>query len=152
MGYSLGAVASVTWFRDADYYRQRPWRGRWATAGGGALINQAIHTLDLLLWCLGDARDVRGRASTLFLDDVIEVEDTASVVLTHPERDSFGLPGHQQLSGGRSGLHRDPHRFGHAAGSTRTSTVTHAGGRRETIAKESAPTGEKAYWGGSTAH
>jgi predicted dehydrogenase len=48
LGRVLGARASVTWFRDADYYARRDWRGRWATAGGGVLMNQAIHTLDLL--------------------------------------------------------------------------------------------------------
>ena len=82
-GPVLGARASVTWHRDEEYYRRRDWRGRWDTAGGGVLINQAIHTLDLLLWCLGDVRDVRGRTSTLFLTDVIEVDDTATIQLTH---------------------------------------------------------------------
>ena len=43
----------MTWFRDAAYYARRDWRGRWATAGGGVLMNQAIHTLDLLQWFLG---------------------------------------------------------------------------------------------------
>ena len=50
----LGGRAAVTWFRDESYYRRRPWRGTWAEGGGGVLINQAIHTLDLLQWYLGD--------------------------------------------------------------------------------------------------
>jgi predicted dehydrogenase len=83
LGDVRGAVAYVTWFRDSHYYRTKEWRGRWATAGGGVLINQAIHTLDLLLWFLGEVQDVRGSASTLLLNDVIEVEDSVSLVLTH---------------------------------------------------------------------
>ena len=82
-GAILGGRASVTWSRDAAYYARRPWRGRWAEAGGGVLINQAIHTLDLLQWYLGDVEQVRGQASQLALDGLIEVEDTAVIRLTH---------------------------------------------------------------------
>ena len=79
----LGGRASVHWFRDADYYARRDWRGRWATAGGGVLMNQAIHTLDLLQWYLGPVTDVRGTAATLALHGHIEVEDTAAIRLRH---------------------------------------------------------------------
>ena len=65
LGRILGARASVTWFRDAAYYTRRDWRGRWATAGGGVLMNQAIHTLDLLQWYVGPVTDVRGTVATL---------------------------------------------------------------------------------------
>ena len=83
LGPIVGARAGVWWFRPAAYYRSAPWRGRWETAGGGVLINQAIHTLDLLLWFLGRPDSVSGRAATLALADTIEVEDTASIVLDH---------------------------------------------------------------------
>ncbi|MDH2443349.1 Gfo/Idh/MocA family oxidoreductase [Amnibacterium sp. CER49] len=83
LGAVLGASATVFWHRDADYYRDRPWRGRWATAGGGLLMNQAIHTIDLLQWLLGDVDRVVGGAATRLLGDVIEVEDTADLVLRH---------------------------------------------------------------------
>lgn len=83
LGRLVGARAAVWWSRTPAYYAAAPWRGRWAEGGGGTLINQSIHTLDLLLWFLGPARTVRGRAGTLALADVIEVEDTASVVLEH---------------------------------------------------------------------
>ena len=79
----LGGRAEVTWFRDAAYYARRDWRGRWATAGGGVLMNQAIHTLDLLQWYLGPVTDVRGTAATLALHGAIEVEDTAAMRLRH---------------------------------------------------------------------
>jgi predicted dehydrogenase len=78
-----GARAAVWWSRSAAYYAAAPWRGRWATAGGGVLINQAIHTLDLLLWYLGRPEEVRGSAATLALAGAIEVEDTATIVISH---------------------------------------------------------------------
>ncbi len=84
LGTVLGGRASVTWFRDAGYYIRRPWRGTWAQAGGGVLINQAIHTLDLLQWYMGEVTETHGHADRLVLDD-IEVEDTAILQLTHAD-------------------------------------------------------------------
>ena len=52
-GKILGARGIVTWHRDSAYYTDSTWRGRLATEGGGALINQAVHTLDLLQYLLG---------------------------------------------------------------------------------------------------
>src|SRR5699024_3963173 len=83
LGEVHGATATVAWHRSADYYRQAPWRGTWARAGGGVLMNQAIHTLDLLTWFLGPAVTVSGRAATHRLAEAIEVEDTAHVSLGH---------------------------------------------------------------------
>jgi predicted dehydrogenase len=83
LGPVSGARAAVWWFRPAAYYAAAPWRGRWDTAGGGVLINQAIHTLDLLLWFLGAPAAVKGAAATLTLAGVIEVEDTATIVIDH---------------------------------------------------------------------
>ncbi len=74
------ARAFVTWKRDAAYYGQAAWRGRWATEGGGVLINQAIHTLDLVALFGGGVRSVSARVETLG-HDTIEVDDVASVVL-----------------------------------------------------------------------
>ncbi|MHA6532018.1 Gfo/Idh/MocA family protein [Paenibacillus sp. BAC0078] len=67
----------VTWQRNEAYYRDSPWRGKWATEGGGVLINQTIHTLDLLQWFGGEIASVKGSVTTDVLDGVIEVEDTA---------------------------------------------------------------------------
>ncbi|MET0976004.1 MAG: Gfo/Idh/MocA family oxidoreductase, partial [Leifsonia sp.] len=83
LGAVLGASATVLWHRSAEYYLDRPWRGRWSTGGGGLLMNQAIHTLDLVQWLVGPVESVSGNASTRFLEDVIEVEDTAEMVLRH---------------------------------------------------------------------
>jgi UDP-N-acetyl-2-amino-2-deoxyglucuronate dehydrogenase len=83
LGTVLGASATVLWYRNADYYRDRPWRGTWAGGGGGMMMNQAIHTVDLLQWLLGDVTSVSGHASTRWLGDTIEVEDTAEFVAHH---------------------------------------------------------------------
>lgn len=72
------AAANLVWKRDADYYKQSGWRGRWATEGGGLMINQALHTLDLLQWFCGMPKSVTASVSNLSLQGVIEVEDTAS--------------------------------------------------------------------------
>ena len=84
LGAVRGAYASVVWTRSADYYRARPWRSTWRQAGGGLLINQAIHTLDLVQWFLGGVTAVSGHAATRRYGDVCEVEDTAEILLTHP--------------------------------------------------------------------
>src|SRR2546421_723178 len=64
------------WWRSQAYYDQGGWRGTWALDGGGALMNQAIHNVDLLLWMMGPATHVSGFTSTL-AHERIEVEDTA---------------------------------------------------------------------------
>ena len=61
--------------RDEAYYKSDDWRGTWALDGGGALMNQCIHGIDMLLWLCGDAESVSARCCTLARD--IEVEDTA---------------------------------------------------------------------------
>lgn len=82
-GRVLGARAQVMWTRTADYYRARPWRGTWNGSGGGVLMNQAIHTIDLVQWLLGDVTAVHGDTSTMLFGDTIEVEDTATGVFEH---------------------------------------------------------------------
>lgn len=84
LGAITGAHANVVWSRDADYYHARPWRGTWAESGGGLLMNQAVHTIDLLHWFMGGIESVQGSATCHKLRDVIEVEDTAHLYLTHP--------------------------------------------------------------------
>jgi UDP-N-acetyl-2-amino-2-deoxyglucuronate dehydrogenase len=79
LGKVLLADARVKWYRPPEYYRDSKWRGTLALDGGGALINQAVHTVDLLLWMLGDVVEVR--ASTENLLHKIEAEDTALALL-----------------------------------------------------------------------
>ncbi len=79
MGKPLLVDARVKWYRPPEYYSGSRWRGTLALDGGGALINQAIHTVDLLLWLLGDVVRVRARMATLL--HAIETEDTALAIL-----------------------------------------------------------------------
>lgn len=73
-----GVVARFN--RDSEYYAE-PWRGRWATEGGGVLMTQAIHHIDLLQWFMGPATRVTGRFANLAHAGIIEVEDTASAII-----------------------------------------------------------------------
>jgi predicted dehydrogenase len=82
LGDLLCMKGVVTWTRSEDYYTNSSWRGRWATEGGGMLINQTIHTLDLLQWFGGDIASVKGSVTTDVLNDVIEVEDSAHACIS----------------------------------------------------------------------
>jgi len=69
----------VKWHRLTEYYSASRWRGTWALDGGGALMNQAIHTVDLMQWLFGPVARVYGTTATRV--HAIEVEDTAAAVL-----------------------------------------------------------------------
>ena len=146
LGDVLGGSFTVVWHRSADYYLNRPWRGTWAGGGGGLLMNQAIHTVDLLQWLMGDVVTISGHASTRFLGETIDVEDTAEFVAQH-------------TSGARSVFYAT---LAHATNSPVTIevvtekavlslrgdlTVAYADGRTEVIAERKAPSGGRAYWG-----
>jgi UDP-N-acetyl-2-amino-2-deoxyglucuronate dehydrogenase len=79
LGTPILANARVKWYRPPAYYRDSRWRGTQALDGGGALMNQGVHTVDLLLWLFGPVRRVFGR--TIAGLHAIEVEDTAVAVL-----------------------------------------------------------------------
>lgn len=81
LGRLLWTSANTIWYRSAEYYRSAPWRGTWAHEGGGVLINQAIHSLDLLLWAGGTPSRITARMRTL--DHDIEVEDAALAILEY---------------------------------------------------------------------
>ncbi len=85
----LGGHGSVIWSRTADYYNKAEWRGTKKGEGGGVLINQALHTLDLMQWMLGMPTEVTARCDNLTLKDTIEVEDTASLVCKGENNFSF---------------------------------------------------------------
>ena len=53
-GKVTGIRGFVPWYRNPEYYSQKPWRGTWAEAGGGSMINQSLHTLDLMYYLAGD--------------------------------------------------------------------------------------------------
>lgn len=79
LGKPLLVDARVKWYRPPEYYANSRWRGTLALDGGGALMNQGIHTIDLLLWLLGDVSRVQARVATRLHD--IESEDTATAIL-----------------------------------------------------------------------
>jgi UDP-N-acetyl-2-amino-2-deoxyglucuronate dehydrogenase len=79
LGKLLLVDARVKWYRPPEYYTNSRWRGTLALDGGGALINQGIHCVDLLLWLLGDVVRVQARTATQL--HKIEAEDTAVAIL-----------------------------------------------------------------------
>jgi len=79
LGKPLLADARVKWYRPPEYYGNSRWRGTLELDGGGALINQGIHTIDLLLWLLGEVSRVQAQTATELHS--IEAEDTATAIL-----------------------------------------------------------------------
>lgn len=77
LGKIVLASASLKSYRDQEYYDSGDWRGTWELDGGGALMNQGIHGIDLLQWMVGDIESVFGRCATFARD--IDVEDTAVI-------------------------------------------------------------------------
>ena len=146
LGPVVGASATVMWQRVPEYYQSRPWRGTWAGGGGGLMMNQAIHTVDLLQWLVGDVVSVTGNASTRFLGEAIEVEDTAEFVARHANgarsafyatlANSFNAPVTLDVVTDQAVL------------SLRGDlTVTHADGRVDVIPERTSESGGRSYWG-----
>jgi predicted dehydrogenase len=79
LGELVCGLVSIPYKRTMAYYESADWRGTWAMDGGGVLINQGIHLMDLLIWFLGDPQGIEARAATL--RHGIEVEDTLSATL-----------------------------------------------------------------------
>jgi predicted dehydrogenase len=75
----LGVVNMFGW-RDQAYYDSDPWRGTWEGEGGGVLVNQAPHQLDLLLWYMGEVEELYSTWAN-FNHPYIEVEDTAAAII-----------------------------------------------------------------------
>ena len=73
----IAATANLVWNRGKDYYSSAKWRGKKQYEGGGVMINQAIHSLDLLQWFCGMPESVIAHCSNNSLKNVIDVEDTA---------------------------------------------------------------------------
>ena len=78
LGTLLIGEASPKWYRTQGYYDSAPWRGTWAM-DGGALLNQGVHYVDLLRWCMGPAAEVTAVCTTQAHS--IEVEDTALAIV-----------------------------------------------------------------------
>ena len=94
MGRLLLGDAVVKWYRTQEYYDSGDWRGTRALDGGGALMNQGVHYVDLLQWVMGPVERVFARTATS-AHERIEVEDLAVAVLAfadaHPAESSLGF-------------------------------------------------------------
>jgi UDP-N-acetyl-2-amino-2-deoxyglucuronate dehydrogenase len=82
IGTPILGECSVRLWRPPEYFALDPWRGKWATEGGGVLMNQAIHSIDHFQWFMGRAVEVTGRYANLAHQGVIDVEDTAVATVT----------------------------------------------------------------------
>ncbi len=71
----------MLYYRSHDYYGKSGWRGTWAMDGGGALMNQGIHGIDLVQYIMGGVKSVQAQCATLARD--IEVEDTANILVEY---------------------------------------------------------------------
>lgn len=80
LGRLTSAVVSVAWWRSQEYYDSGDWRGTWELDGGGALMNQSVHTIDLMLGAMGEAVEVTAYGGTL-AHERIDVEDTAVAIV-----------------------------------------------------------------------
>lgn len=79
-GKLLGIIGNLNWHRDEQYYIKDEWRGKYETAGGGLLINQAIHLLDLMIYFGGKIKKINTNIATWNISN-IEVDDTASALI-----------------------------------------------------------------------
>lgn len=89
-GKVLGAKGMVTWDRKMGYYNQSKWRGTLAEAGGGVMLNQSIHTIDLLSFIVDDFSDVFAKTANLTLPEV-EIEDSVMASLTYKNIDANAI-------------------------------------------------------------
>lgn len=80
LGRLVAADVRIPWYRTQEYYDSGDWRGTWAMDGGGCLMNQGVHTIDLMLWLCGPVREVFARTATA-AHERIEVEDVACATL-----------------------------------------------------------------------
>src|SRR3569833_1522249 len=142
----LGAIAlveaRVTWHRTQQYYDSAGWRGTWALDGGGCLMNQGVHTVDLMLWLCGSVRSVyahnRTAATLTFANGGIGsiVASTAaypgfpvrlavhgtqgSAVLEGDALETFSILGEMTIQGNRAAVHA----VSIATGGTRAATAS----------------------------
>lgn len=150
LGAVRGAWASVVWTRSPDYYRAKPWRGTWAGSGGGLLINQAIHTLDLVQWLLGGVERTDGHVATRRFGDLIEVEDTAELLLHHPDGVTTSFyatltaPQHRPVE---IELDCENAYVSLRGGTEGGLTIRWADGRVDTLGERSVTSGGRSYWG-----
>jgi UDP-N-acetyl-2-amino-2-deoxyglucuronate dehydrogenase len=141
LGRLTSGVANLAWWRSQAYYDTASWRGTWQHDGGGALMNQGIHLLDLMLWMMGPVATVQAQAATL-AHSGIEVEDTLGATLLF-ESGAIGsvlattaaypeLSARLQVHGDRGSAVIDDYRLGYF----HTSTEDRTGSRHDSSGGE----------------
>ena len=81
LGRMVLGDAYIKWYRTQAYYDSGDWRGTWKLDGGGCLINQGVHYIDMLQWIMGGVKSVQAQVRTLSHD--IEVEDVATALIEY---------------------------------------------------------------------
>lgn len=142
LGRITSAVASVAWWRSQEYYDSGLWRGTWELDGGGALMNQGVHTVDLLLWLLGTPVEVFAHTGLLAHENV-EVEDVAvatvrfasgALAVLHATTAAFpGLSVRLQIHGSRGSAVIDDDQLG----------AFFADGSEQDLSRTAVPQGER---------
>ncbi len=148
LGSIIGSRGFVTWNRGSEYYHEADWKGTWAKEGGGVLINQAIHTLDLMTQLMGKPIEAESSFINHRLKSVIEVEDTIEAYIRFEKGEAIfyatnaccdDSPPLIEVVCTNGKLRLEGNQL-----------ETFSGNVRSTIyAPTSGPVGEKAYWGDS---
>ena len=142
LGEIKGIRGLVTWYRSKEYYTNSLWRGKWSTEGGGVLINQTVHTLDLMGYLAGGFKSLKARMTNFSLSDVIEVEDTfvASLRMNNDAKAVFfATNSYSSNSSPDIEIVCENGKLHYTDGMLLVNG--------EIICKDSLVTGEKAYWG-----
>jgi len=147
LGAVKGGFIHVTWHRGQDYYTNSDWRGKWATEGGGVLINQSIHSFDLMNHFLGEPTSIKASIANR-AHPLIEVEDVAEGLISYGD-----IP----VSFYVSTIHpyNAPVRVevvcenGKASVIGAEAEILFSDGRKVTASKAPAQPGGKIYWGSS---
>ena len=145
LGKLIAVKGLVMWHREEDYYLKSGWRGKWASEGGGLLINQAIHTIDLMRWLGGDIGGVKGHVENS-AHPGIEVEDAANATLYYKNGavgSFFGTTSH----GINSKVELEFVMEGGVLRLLDDRLYLSVGGRRKLLAKDKLRGGKKDYWG-----
>src|SRR5690606_13426188 len=150
LGAVRGAWASVVWARSTNYHRAKPWLGTWEGSGGRLLINQAIHTPDLVQWPMGAVERADCHVRRRKYGDVIEVEDTAELLLHHGGGvtttfyATLTAPQHRPVE---IELDCEDAYVTLRGGLDGGLTIRWADGRVDTVGERSVTSGGRSYWG-----
>jgi len=146
LGGIKGVKGIVTWHRDESYYTESDWKGYRRTAGGGVLMNQAIHTLDLMQWFGGEMAAIKGHADTRCLRNVTEVEDTAEATI-YFKNGAKGIFYGTNCYTDNSAVLIEVHCENGLLTIQDGELYMTRDGKRELLASDQAASGEKSYWG-----